>query len=43
MSLIFNIIQGIMKVFRKFADVVLSSAFLALYELNAFLLNIISI
>ena len=32
--LFFNIIQGILKVFQNFADVILSSAFLSLYELN---------
>ena len=30
----FNIIQFILKVFQNFADVILSSAFLALYGLN---------
>ena len=30
----FNIIQFILKVFRNFADVILSSAFLALYKLT---------
>ena len=32
--LIFNIIQFELKVFENFADVMLSSAFLVLYELN---------
>ena len=32
--LFFNIKQFLLKVFRKFADVILSSAFLALYELE---------
>ena len=32
----FNIIQCILKFFRNFADMILSSAFLALYEQQTF-------